>query len=486
MYGRQRRRLRAGSAREAFFRRGHGRVSSRPRAQTASLLAPPHVGGSDARRDERWVGYVRTVTALYTRSFVSLLLAQAAFGYAFSTFFLLPKFLTTQLGAGPEKIGLVMAAFGATSIFCIPLVGALVDRLGRLRFMTAGALVMAVTSFAFLRVVEVGPLLFALRALQGVSFSMAFIASATLATDLAPPERLGQALGVFGVSMLSMNAIAPAVAETLVEAMGWRGVFLAAAGFSLACAAGTFFVSEPAPGPRDGDQASSLLRVARRPRSLRIMTVTALSGAAFGAMMTYSQPFALALGRENVRGFFIAYAAAAASVRLGFGGLADRIGRDRVSVLSLAVYGVAVLAMAALRPGWLEPIGAGFGVAHGLFYPAFNALALDAAGPHERGKLMALYNGSFNTGNSTATLVLGFLAARAGYPMVFVAAAVGILAGIVLLVRSPEGRGWRRRPGVMPAGGVVPSESDGAAPGVSAPETRRASHGDRSARRRRP
>ena len=55
--------------------------------------------------------------------------------------------------------------------------------------------------------------------------------------------------------------------------------------------------------------------------------------------MTYSQPFALALGREHVRGFFIAYAIAAATVRLGFGSVADEFGRDRVSLASLAAYG---------------------------------------------------------------------------------------------------------------------------------------------------
>lgn len=382
------------------------------------------------------------MAALYTRSFVALLLAQAAFGYAFSSFFLLPKWIITELGGGPEKIGLVMAAFGATSVFCIPLVGVLIDRLGRRQFMTAGALVMAATSLGFLRVHEVGPLLYGLRALQGVAFSMTFIAAATLATDLTPPERLGQALGVFGVSMLSMHALAPAMAETLVAHGGWDGVFLAAAALSLACVLLTAFVREPARRQYDAEAVPSLLSIASRPRSLRIMAVTAISGAAFGSMMTYSQPFALSLGRENVRGFFIAYAVAAAIVRLGFGSLADRLGRDRVSVLSLAAYGVVVLSMAKLRPGWLEPLGACFGLAHGLFYPAFNALALDAASAHERGKVMALYNGSFNAGNSGATLALGFFAAWAGYPAVFVAAAAGVFAGVALLVWSPEGRGW--------------------------------------------
>jgi len=378
--------------------------------------------------------------SLLTRSFVSLLLAQTSFGFAFASFFLLPKYLTTELAAGPAEIGAVMGVFGATSVVAIPLVGALVDRLGRRRFMTAGALAMAGVALAFRAVHEVGPLLYALRMLQGAAFAMTFIASSTLVTDEAPPERLGEALGLFGVSMLSMHALAPAAAEGIAGRFGWNAVFLAAAAAAVVSALLTLLVREPAPPPRESAGVSSFWEVARRPRSLRIAAVTALSGAAFGAMLTYSQPFALELGRTQVRGFFVAYAGAAVAVRLGLGGAADRFGRERVSVASLAVYAAVVLAMSALRPGALEPLGALFGLAHGLFYPAFNALAVEAAGAHERGKVMALYNGAFNVGNSGATVALGLVAARLGYPAVFLLAGLGVLLGLALLALSPEGR----------------------------------------------
>ncbi|CAG0951666.1 hypothetical protein MYXO_00237 [Myxococcaceae bacterium] len=382
------------------------------------------------------------MTVLYTRSFVSLLLAQAAFGYAFASFFLLPKFLAVEVGAGPDGIGLVMASFGVTSVIFIPVVGTLVDRFGRRSFMTAGALLMAATALGFAWVHEVGTIAYGLRALQGLAFAMTFTASATLASDLAPPERLGQALGVFGVSMLSMHALAPAISEEIAARAGWDGVFFTAALAGVGCALLTLRVRESDRRP-SGRESSSFWQVARRPRSIRIALVVAASGAAFGAMMTYSQPFALALGREHVRGFFIAYAIAAATVRLGFGSVADEFGRDRVSLASLAAYGAVVTGMAALRGGLLEPIGALFGIAHGLFYPAFNALAVEGAGADERGRVMALYNGSFNAGNATATAALGFLAARAGYRSVFLAAGAGVFVALVLLACSPEG-GLRR------------------------------------------
>ena len=45
------------------------------------------------------------MASLFTRSFVALMLAQASFGFAFSSYFLLPKFLATELGAGAAAIG---------------------------------------------------------------------------------------------------------------------------------------------------------------------------------------------------------------------------------------------------------------------------------------------------------------------------------------------------------------------------------------------
>jgi MFS family permease len=376
---------------------------------------------------------------LLTRSFVVLLLAQSSFAFGFSSFFLLPKFVTRTLGGSPSQIGLVMASFGATSIVFIPLVGDLIDRFGRRRFIVGGAALMAAVSLGFLAVDRVGPLLYGLRMLQGIAFAMVFISASTLVADDAPPEHLGRAIGLFGVSILSMHALAPAVAEEVAERVGWHAVFFMACASSLVCLASTPLIEERRHAHATAD-GPGILAVLRRPRSLRVGGVVGLTGAAFGAMMTYPQTFALALGRSQVRGFFVAYAVAAVAVRLGFGGLADRLGRRRVSLGSLVAYGSVVLAMGWLRPALLEPLGFAFGAAHGLFYPAYNALAVEEASASERGKVMALFNGAFNLGNSSATLALGFVAERFGYPSVFWIAGAGVFLSYALLRASPDGR----------------------------------------------
>ncbi len=78
-----------------------------------------------------------SVPRLLTRGFVALLLTQTGFAFAFSSFFLLPKFLATSLEASAAEIGQVMGVFGFSAVVLILLVGVWIDRSQRRRFVTA-------------------------------------------------------------------------------------------------------------------------------------------------------------------------------------------------------------------------------------------------------------------------------------------------------------------------------------------------------------
>ena len=108
---------------------------------------------------------------------------------------------------------------------------------------------MCVSPLGYVWVDEVGALIYALRIVQALAFAMAFTAGATLCVDQAPPERLGQAIGFFGLSFLSLNAIAPAVVETLSDRFGWSWAFAASAAGAALCALLSLFVRDR---PRTG------------------------------------------------------------------------------------------------------------------------------------------------------------------------------------------------------------------------------------------
>ena len=168
------------------------------------------------------------------------------------------------------------------------------------------------------------------------------------------------------------------------------------------------------------------------PAKLR-QTVSALAGIPFAAAFTFYQPFALSLGIERVADFLVSYSITAMIVRGPLGGLADRAGRLRVTALSLVLYTCAALLMIGLSRLGLVLTGAAFGAAHGLFYPALNAHALEGAPPGVRAKVTGLFNGSFNVGFSLGSLALGFVALRWSYAAVYVVGAGCALAALALL-----------------------------------------------------
>ena len=371
----------------------------------------------------------------------ALLAAVVAFGLAHSAYFLLPKFLALELHADASQIGVYSSAMWFANVALVPFAGVWIDRRGRLPFAFLGAAVLVVACAGFLAVDRLGPFLLALRIAHGIAFTFFFVATQTLAADLAPPARLGQVLGYYGSGFVLTNAVAPAIAEWVSLRAGWPVVFGATAALAALSALLLFFVHE-----RRASQDASAPRVPgigaalSRPGFARVMCVSALAGVAFAALFTFHQPFALSLGIERVSDFFVAYSIAAGIVRGPFGSLADRAGRLRVTRFALGIYAVAGFTMLALARVGLVWTGAALGVAHGLFYPALNAVALEGAAPDVRGKVTALFNGSFNVGFSFGSFGLGYVAFAFGYMPVFALAGVCSLAALGFVPRGAPRR----------------------------------------------
>lgn len=370
---------------------------------------------------------------LFTRDFALILATQLAFGFAFSSFFLLPKFVVTELSGSPRQVGFVGAMAVVAAVLASPLCGRLLDRGARRPIIALGCLLSGIGALGFLGVAEVGPYLYGLRAVQGIGYTLYFVAAATLVADIAPAARLGQALGWFGCAGLLMNAVATIVAERVAHDFGWHAVFIGAAVSGVVGSLLSLALKEPAPQPRTPSLVARPLSTSKARSRLPVMWAAAAGGAAFGVMFTFTQPLALSLGETNISPLFAGYTVAALFVRLAFGNLADRLGRARVGGAALALYALVVACTAGLSHGFLGVVGVGFGLAHGAFYPSLNALALETAERRERGTVGAHFNAAFNGGVLLVTFCFGQVAQAYGYRIVFLLVAVLTASGCVML-----------------------------------------------------
>ena len=393
-------------------------------------------------------------STLFSRRFLFLLLAQAGFGFANSSFLLLPKFLATQLAAGPDEIGRVVSASAlAIVLFLVP-AGSMVDRFGRKGFLIGGAVLMVLVCVAHTTVESIGPLLYALRVAHALAFAYAYAAGAALCVDAAPDERVGQAIGLFGLTYVTMGAFAPAAVESLVDASGWRSAFLLAAAAAGVCGLLSIGIREVRPAASEPADAAPLIEILRRPVMLRALLVIALVGIAFGCAFNFYQPFALSLGMTALRDFFIASALASLGCRLVIGPFIDRIGLHRVSLVTLTLYGLSVFAMTELDRLGLFLLGLSVGCAHGLFYPAYTGLVLAGSPPSERGRRLSLMQAGLNVGVAGGGVLLGSLASRFGYEVIFELAAgiVGLAVLMIAIEASDEAGGSVRTTSKLPRG----------------------------------
>lgn len=397
---------------------------------------------ADALRRRRLLD--RDSERLLTPAFVLVLCLQFCFGLSYSTFFLLPKFLARQFHAQADAIGAVAATALLASVLASPWTGAWLDRGSRRPFIAFGALVNGLCACGFWLIHAVSWPIFALRVVHGVSYGLVFNGIVTLAADLAPPKKLGQAIGLCGAASIVSNAVAPATAEAIADSRGWGVVFLIAGGAALFTALLALAIREPTHTSEliteaDRAAAPSAFALLRQPQRVGAFVCSAANGAAFGAMFTFTQPFALSLGATVVSRFFLGYTLVALAVRLLLGGAADAWGRRRVALAALVLYGLVASLTSLLRPQLLFLAGAGLGFAHGLLYPSLNALAAEGVPRARRGAVMSYFFGCFGAGSALWVLGQGVVAKAWGYPVVFLATGLLVWSAIAFVPKKALG-----------------------------------------------
>lgn len=372
---------------------------------------------------------------LFQPRFLWLLGMQLVFGLGFSSFLLLPKYLATVHSANAELIGRLMAAGPIASVLCLPWIASRLDRWPRHWLMFGSSLFMLLGSVGFAWSSALEPWGYVWRAVHGVAFTTYMSTTSVLTIDLAPRERLGQAVGAVGAANLATNALGPAIAEPLARWHGWDAVFLLSACASLVAAMGALTFRERRfqaahPQPHGG----ALLH----PRFLRLIYAGIIVGVSFGTVLTFYQPLALELGITELSHWFIGYTLSALGVRILGGAWLDRFDRKKLSLAASGLYAMAVLATAALQPGWLFTLGLVLGLAHGALWPVLTALCVEGSSRSTRSALLTYLGGSFHFGVVISTLGFGMLAHALGYRLVI--ALAGLLAVTSCAVLSRLGR----------------------------------------------
>lgn len=347
----------------------------------------------------------------------------------------IPGYVKGPLHSGDLSVGIVVGAFALTSVFCRPLAGRQSDYRGRRVVMIAGLLVMAGGGVLYLMAWNVPTLILA-RLAVGAGEGSVYTAGAVWAVDLAPADRRGLALGLFGLAVWAGLSLGPLIGELLRSVSGYDAVWVLTVALPLLGAAIALRLREapPAIPDRTGERGELIPRAARRPGA-----ALALANVGYAALAGFVILHLQALGISGGASVFTAFAVAVFASRLVLSHVPDRRGARPTATVAalLEAAGLVMIAAAhslALAIAGAIVVGGGFS----MLFPALALMVVHDVDEERRGSAMGVFTAFFDVGVGLGGPIAGATASVAGYPAVFYLSSVAALgtAGLAAMHRD--------------------------------------------------
>jgi MFS family permease len=369
-----------------------------------------------------------------TRPFVSVWLT--GFGSLLAMGMLLPvlPLYATSLGAGNAAVGVAVAATTPAAALLQPFVGRLADRRGRRPLLVLGPFLYGLSVVALTTIDSVTGLI-AVRALAGVAEAAIFTSTATVANDLAPVGRRGEAMSLYSIATWAGLALGPVLGELVLDDTAFGRVWVMAAVIAAAAGLAGLTVPETRPATPPAGCVRLLSRAAAIPG---LVMIAAMAG--FAGVTAFLPLHVRDLGLDGAGTAFGVYAATVITIRLLGRKLPDRVGARRAALVAVALAATGLLLIAAAPSALVLYAGmAVLGAGSALTFPSLMMLVVAGAAESERSAAVGTFSACAEVGYALGAVGLGLVADGAGYAAVFLVAAAVVLAGALPLrhVRVP-------------------------------------------------
>ena len=330
---------------------------------------------------------------IWNRDFTLLWVAN--FLMATSFYFLLPTvppFSTDILGANKGQVGYLIGIYTISALAIRPLAGYLLDVAGRRVTYLVGLALFALIMFTY------G---------WAPSFALLLGIGSTVAADLLPPERRGEGLGYYGLTMSLAMAFGPLLATQLLGDGQYTRIFLLAGAIATAALLMALLIHYPRVAPA-GKKLSFDSFIDRK--TLPISTINLLTMFGYGGIMSFITLFATERGLDSGL-FFLFYAAALSLSRPFAGRIQDKHGPNIIlgtGLASLAAGFIVLSAAHSLPTLILASVLLGLG--NGNVGPTLQAMALGLVAPERRGVASSTLFSATDLGIGLGSTVLGWVA----------------------------------------------------------------------------
>ncbi len=345
---------------------------------------------------------------------------------------ILPLYVKGPIGSDDLSVGIVTGAFAITGLACRPLAGTISDGRGRRPVMVVGALVMAVASALYYVPAGV-PGLVAARLLLGAGEGMAYTAGAAWIVDIAPVERRGRIIGLYGLAIWSGLSFGAPIGELLLSAADYGLVWAFAVCTPLLAA----LIAARLPRPRQALRAPGpVVRSLWARESFAPGAALALATFGYAALAGFVVLHLDERGVGHGAMVFTAFAISVVAARLLAGNLPDRLGAARCAAGAAAIEAAGLVAVGLASSVAVALAGAvAMGAAFSTIFPSLALLVVNRVADDRRGVAMGTFTACFDIGVGLGAPIAGLAAALGGYGLSFLVAAGFALVAMAVALR---------------------------------------------------
>jgi MFS family permease len=266
-----------------------------------------------------------------------------------------------------------------------------------------------------------------------------FTAGSAWIVDLAPPERRGRVIGLYGLAVWGALSIGPLLGELLLHASGYTLVWLFAGVAPLVGAAIAFRVPDPY-RPAEGIEQEDHPLIARE--AVRPGAALALASTGYATVAAFVVLHLDARGIGHGATAFGAFATMVVLTRLVGGDLPDRVGPARVATAAAVIEAVG-LATIGLADSLAVAIAGSLamGAAFSLLYPSLSLIVVEDVPETRRGAALGTFTAFFDAGVGLGAPLAGIAAALTDYQGAFLLSATIALVSATTIAFAISTRG---------------------------------------------
>lgn len=342
----------------------------------------------------------------------------------------------TDMWNSKKMGGYLTSFFNAGSIIMAFFSGHIVDRFGRRRCYVIAAIIFAIPTFAMAKLPYQGFAL-AARFIQGCAKGLVSVAAASVVSDIVPKSRLGEGLGLYGISQTLPKALGPVIGIAITATGNYTLMFTMCAVVYLLAGASAFGVKYETDEKyqdriRERQEAASAASdVNASYRGVWKLIEKKALAAAFnytvyffstGIILIFLAVYArevLEIQSDKIGYFFTVSSAAILLMRLFVGKISDRHGALVVLIPGHLCHLVSLILLAFFAKdsyGLFLTAGVFYGIGLATIMPVLNAVAVVDSPKGRNGAANAAFYFLMDVGMLVASALIGIVIDKAATP----------------------------------------------------------------------